>query len=337
MASSCDDARAWSTRPLHDALGAEVVGADTAALQSGSESVCKFLRSALDIGLGLLLLRVDTNLWDAAAMRNFTSCFGQLEDAPVDGNYERFLEPGDGRVHVFSKVPSARVFDTHSANEEQRHATVWDPRTGRPSWHTDQSFRSPPARFSSMYCVRAPAFGGDTLYAGAVAAYAALPPAQRKFIDTLSANHSYEALASHFRRQVAPALHSSEQQHLSAERRESHAALGAAVHPMTRPHASGGRSLYLAPTVIEAVVETCDPSTPVRATRALVDELAAHCTEPRFVYRHRWRAGDLVLWDNFATMHAAMALRDIDTGERTMWRTTVAATAESGADEPNQQ
>ena len=142
-------------------------------------------------------------------MLALSGIFGLVEHGDVDGSFETLLE-GDDRVHVFSKVPSARVFDgdatsvgagasseavdpaaaaaaaaASSADPEQ-----YDASTGQPSWHTDQSFRDPPPRASAMFCVSTPADGsGATLFAGTIAAHAALPEAERARLRQLCAAH----------------------------------------------------------------------------------------------------------------------------------------------------
>ena len=92
--------------------------------------------------------------------------------------------------------------------------------------------------------------------------------------------------------------------------------------PLVRVHpATGAKSLYVCPAVISHV-EGLDED----EGRALIDELIAHVTQPRFVYRHQWQNGDLVMWDNRAVLHTA-SLFDHERYQRLMYRTTVAGGA----------
>ena len=94
------------------------------------------------------------------------------------------------------------------------------------------------------------------------------------------------------------------------------------VHPLVRTHPETGRkSLYIGGNVVWEIV-----GMPYEEGRALLAELRAHATEDRFTYRHRWRRGDAVMWDNRCTLHSATPY-DEDKYDRLMHRTTMVGTA----------
>ena len=102
-----------------------------------------------------------------------------------------------GRVHEFATVPSSGVFQGKADD------TAWqyDAETGKPSWHTDQSFRSPRPLASAMYCLETPGDGvGQTVFCSTVAACEDLPARVRTRLEKLRAAHSYEQLSSSFQR-----------------------------------------------------------------------------------------------------------------------------------------
>ena len=176
------------------------------------------------------------------------------------------------------------------------------------SWHTDDSFMRKPCSLTMLYGVVVPSRGGDTQFTNMYAAYEALSPDMKARIDGLQVIHKYQ---------------SSRQTNRVTRRPESEMkAMPEATHPLVRPHPqTGRRALYLNANRMEQVV-----GLDRAASDALLDELIAHAIEPRFQYRHVWRQGDVVIWDNRCTMHKANA--DYPEGERRlMHRVVVAGTA----------
>ncbi|KAL1526569.1 hypothetical protein AB1Y20_015277 [Prymnesium parvum] len=292
-------------------------------------------------------------------MLTLSGIFGNVEASPPDGPFDSLLE-GDERVHVFSKVPSARVFDVPGPDEHQHECEIdadqYDPATGRPSWHTDQSFRSPPPRASAMFCVSTPSDGsGDTLFASTIDAFDALPQPLADVATRYLASHSYGQLHAsfkHFTRPTAeafgppqphtpapsPALGSeamagappeASAPPLLSPTRES--MLAPVLHPLAPVHrATDCRCLYLAPHAMASLQRIDQADQPAVGLdedaawhRQFIDKLAVHATSSRFRYRHRWRALDLIVWDNGCTMHAATRVTDAQASSRTMWRTTI--------------
>jgi taurine dioxygenase len=156
-------------------------------------------------------------------------------------------------------------------------------------WHTDDSFKAVPCSLTMLYGVVVPPSGGDTQFANMYAAYDALDAATRARIAGLRVIHRYDSSRKGTR--VAK---------LSAEEQ---AKVPEVTHPLVRTHPETGRkALYLNPNRMEQVV-----GMERAGSDRLLDELTAHAIQPRFQYRHRWRRGDIVVWDNRCTMHKANA------------------------------
>jgi alpha-ketoglutarate-dependent 2,4-dichlorophenoxyacetate dioxygenase len=161
---------------------------------------------------------------------------------------------------------------------------------GNRLWHTDASFQDPAGRYSMLSAKVVPPVAADTEYADMRAAYDALPEAEKARLEGLHAHHSI----AYSRQTLGFEFSENEQE-----------ALKGAVHPLVRTiPRSKRRSLYLA-SHASRIVEW-----PVPEGRLLLRDLIEHSTQPEFVYRHQWRAGDLVIWDNRATMHRARPFDD---------------------------
>jgi alpha-ketoglutarate-dependent 2,4-dichlorophenoxyacetate dioxygenase len=161
---------------------------------------------------------------------------------------------------------------------------------GNRRWHTDASFQDPPGRYSMLSAKVVPPVDADTEFADMRAAYDALPEGERPRLEGLTVHHSI----AYSRQTLGFEFSSSEQDVLKG-----------AIHPLVRTiPRSGRRSLYLA-SHASRIVEW-----PVPEGRLLLRDLIEHATQPRFVYRHQWRVGDLVIWDNRATMHRARPFDD---------------------------
>lgn len=155
-------------------------------------------------------------------------------------------------------------------------------------WHTDHSNDARPPKATVLHAVQLPERGGDTQFANTQAAYAALPDAMRRRIDGLQAIHVYQS--SHSARKLMA---------LSEENRAR--VPNAVIHPLVRAHPENGRKgLYLNPIRIEGILGMDH-----REALPLLDDLLEHTTQPVFQYRHQWRPGDLVLWDNRCLLHKA--------------------------------
>jgi taurine dioxygenase len=176
------------------------------------------------------------------------------------------------------------------------------------SWHTDDSFMRAPCSLTMLYGVVVPSRGGDTQFVNMYAAYEALPPEMRARLDGLKVIHKYQSNRQTNRVSRRPA--------------EEMAAMPEATHPLVRTHPETGRkALYLNANRMEQV-EGLDRA----ESDQLLDTLIAHATQPQFQYRHLWRQGDIVIWDNRCTMHKANA--DYPEGERRLMHRVIVAGTE---------
>jgi len=162
-------------------------------------------------------------------------------------------------------------------------------------WHTDHSNDTRPPKATVLHAVTLPDEGGDTQFANMAAAHAALPEKTRARIAGLTAIHVYQS--SHSARKLMSLA-------ASAKERVPNAVL----HPLVRTHPeSGAKSLYLNPIRIEGILGMDH-----KEALPLLNELLAHATQECFQYRHAWRQGDLVLWDNRCLLHKANGDYDMD-------------------------
>jgi taurine dioxygenase len=167
-------------------------------------------------------------------------------------------------------------------------------------WHSDLAPSLRPAGISFLRALRMPSVGGDTLFANMYAAYEALSPGMKKMIEGLSG------------------VYIRGRKGVTAEWEKENRRINPPVaQPLVRTHPLTGRkALYVSDSVRALEGMTAAESRP------LVEYLVRHATQPRFTYRHYWRADDLLVWDNRCTMH--LALGDYDPSEvRQLERTTV--------------
>lgn len=163
-------------------------------------------------------------------------------------------------------------------------------------WHTDHSNDVRPPKATVLHAVTLPDHGGDTQYANMAAAYASLPEPMRNRLDGLQAIHVYQS--SHSQRKL-----------MSLPDAAKERVPNAVLHPIVRTHPENGRkALYINPIRIEGILGLDH-----REALPLLTDLLAHATEERHQYRHKWRAGDLVMWDNRCLLHKANG--DYDMGQ----------------------
>lgn len=172
-------------------------------------------------------------------------------------------------------------------------------------WHSDLSFTLVPALGSVLRGIDIPPVGGDTMFANMTMAYDTLSDGMKRMIADLHAVHVGV-------RKIVD---------LTPDRaEETRKLIPPIAQPVVRTHPeTGKKALYIGEKVSSFVDMTEEESRP------LIDYLCRHATRPRFVYRHQWRADDILLWDNRCTMH--VALGDYEEGERRhLERTTVKGT-----------
>jgi alpha-ketoglutarate-dependent 2,4-dichlorophenoxyacetate dioxygenase len=180
---------------------------------------------------------------------------------------------------------------------------------GNRLWHTDSSFKRLPARASLLYARSIPPIGGHTEFADERAAYDALPEETKRRLESLVAEHSI----FHSRARLGFTNFSDEERQAMPPVPQ--------VLVRTIPE-SGRKSLYLASHAGRILGMSENDG------RALIDELVAHATQRQFVYTHRWRVHDLVIWDNRCTMHRGTDFDDLR-WKRDMQRATASDVANS--------
>jgi alpha-ketoglutarate-dependent 2,4-dichlorophenoxyacetate dioxygenase len=155
---------------------------------------------------------------------------------------------------------------------------------GNRLWHSDASFRAVPGALSMLFARVVPPIGGETEFADLRAAHDALTPDLQANVANLMTEHSI----FHSRGQLGFT------DYTDAER----AALPSVSHPLVRIHPGSGRkTLYMGAHASHII------GWPMPEGRLLLRDLMEHATQREFVYRHAWRVGDLVIWDNRCTLH----------------------------------
>ncbi|MGH6672044.1 MAG: TauD/TfdA dioxygenase family protein [Xanthobacteraceae bacterium] len=156
------------------------------------------------------------------------------------------------------------------------------------TFHTDHTNRPCPPKATTLFAVELPSSGGDTQYVNVHDAYDDLPDKTKERIKGLKAVHVYESKYSP--RKLAG---------LNEESRRNLPPPG--VHPLVRTHPENGRKgLFLNPVRMESIVGMEDAD-----ALGLIEELMRHATQKKYEYRHKWRHGDWVIWDNRSVMHQA--------------------------------
>ncbi len=226
----------------------------------------------------------------AAQFLAFAKRFGPPQPHVID----QFHHPDDANILILSNVK----------------------RDGKPTglqdagsyFHTDYSYLPVPARATTLYSRVVPRSGGETLFANQQAAYDDLPEAMKRRIEPLQAIHHYGN--RHDVNQTSRTAASV----LSAEQK---AKMPVITHPIARPHPLTGRkALYAVSGSSFGIVGMADDE-----ARELLDELAAHSTQPRYQLRFKYGVGDIVIWDNAALLHSATLIDPDDA--RTLWRVTL--------------
>ncbi len=163
---------------------------------------------------------------------------------------------------------------------------------GAAFWHQDMAFEEVPSNVTIVHALEVPEAGGETLFADMWAAYDALDTETKALIDGKRARHRYGNRADEDYRTRTKAMELTE---------EEQAQVRDVFHPLVLAHpATGRRGLYGVASTSRGIEGMED-----EAARALLDRLAEHAGQDRFVHAYRYRVGDIVLWDNFSLMHRA--------------------------------
>lgn len=205
----------------------------------------------------------------------FGRAFGEME-----GHAQQdFVLPGHPEIYVLSnRVADGKPVGAHNDGI---------------GWHTDYGFKAEPVMCTMLHAIAVPDEGSDTLLADQCAAYESLSEKRRAHLDTLSMIHSYQYLMSsrdHNRKELSP---------------EVKAANPDVIHPLVRTHPADGRKALWVSGGTRGFVGMDQAE-----SFALIDELIGLVTQEQFVYRHRWRVGDILVWDNRCTLHTGTLFDD---------------------------
>ena len=275
---------------LHPLLGAEISGVELVV--PVDEPTADEIRAAWE-RYGVLVFR-DQPITDEQQIA-FSRHFGALEIFPQSANRSSSL-PEIFRVTNVGEDDRIRPVES----EGGRYSTlIW-------VWHSDSSYRQVPAKGAVLHAVEVVKKGGDTLFASMFAAYEQMPAELKERIAKREVRHSFP--------------YSRTLQNLPPMDPEEEAKVPPVNHPLVRVHPDGRRSLFVSGTYMEKVV-----GMEAAEGRELLDELMAWATEERFVYRHRWRPNDLLMWDNRWLIHVVEPFEH-GVERRVMHRTTIAGT-----------
>jgi alpha-ketoglutarate-dependent 2,4-dichlorophenoxyacetate dioxygenase len=277
--------------PLHPTLGAEVRGVDLT--RPVPPEIFVEIEGAFNRH-GILVFP-EQPVTDEQQLA-FSRRFGPLEVNPNYAGATMRLRPDVADISNLD--PEGRVL----ARDDRRNLF----NLGNQLWHTDSSFKRVPAKCSLLSARELPSpgpmGGGETEFADLRAAWDALPEARKRQLDGLVVEHSI--------------FRSRSQIGFADFNDEIFRELPPVTQALVRHHPASGRaSLYLASHASHIV------GWPVDEGRALIEELIAFATQPEFVHQHRWRVGDLVIWDNRCTMHRGRPYDDAQ--RRVLHRTTV--------------
>jgi len=279
----------FTVNPLSPVLGAEITGLDIA--QPMGENLAKDIRQSwLDAG-GLLVIRDQTLTTEQHIQfsRHFGPLFGAPGETPLQETVSRYLHPDHPEIYrVSNRVENGKPKGRAGAGTY---------------WHSDVSFKQRPASVSIMHAIEIPDIGGDTLFCNMTAAYEALSGAMKEMLAPLHAHHDFaQTAATQFAKPVVI------EEDLKGDNR--------AIHPVVRTHGDTGRkSLYVNPGMTTGLDNFDDEESAV-----LLGFLFDHATQPEFTFRHHYRQGDVVMWDNRSLMH--YAINDYGDQPRYMERTT---------------
>lgn len=280
------DSGALPLNPLSEARAAEIDALDLSRPLS-SETVTALRRALLDYPI--LVFRGQSLSKEVQAA--FSARFGELE----------------GHIGKLSDGSTFPLVHTLTNLDGAGNVINMDVAKLNYFWHTDKSYHAVPSFVTILHALAVPPDGGDTQFSNARMAYAALPMAMKAWLDGLTAVHDW--VASRVNSGTSPATEEQKRERPPVS------------HPLVRTHPeTGEKSLYLGVHVshIERMAGA--------ESAALLDELTRHLGDERFTYTHRWRVGDVVMWDNRCLHHRALDNYDISAHPRELNRTVVVGT-----------
>jgi taurine dioxygenase len=283
----------FTARPLSWQTGTEILGLDLTRSDKIPAAVIDRLWQLL-CERGILLFR--DQFVNHEQHLDFTRRFGPLAES---GFLSRYAPEGYPDLFTVTNI--------------RKNGVKSETEVAAAQWHADQSFLPRPARGSLLRCVESPEVGGDTMFANMYQAYETLSDGLKQMLDGQLAFHT---------------LFSSRARVLDGRKpptEEEMARMGGAMHPVVITHPDTGRKALF---ISDQVVDHFDGWT-IAESKPLLDYLYAHASQPAFTYRHAWRPGDIIFWDNRCTQHYTPVdydLKNVDAPEnrRLMFRSTLA-------------
>lgn len=284
-------------KPLHPLFAAELIGADLT--QEPSPELIDTVENAM-AQYGVLVIR-DAHITDEQQI-HFSRAFGPLEIP------SRLRDAAPTPTRKRRVAPELFIAGNLDLNGNIRpYGGGQDLGKGAERFHTDSSFHSMPTKWSMLLGVETPppSVGGDTWFVDARAAYDDLPEPMKDRIENLVGLHDFWK-----GRQLA-----GYKGEITAQQRKI-VPFPTVEHPIVRTMPNGRKTLFIGGHCI-GIKGMAD-----KEGLALIEQLYAHATQEKYIYRHKWRQWDLTIWDNRCTMHAATPLYS-DEYRRDMRRTTV--------------
>jgi taurine dioxygenase len=270
-------------QPLTGVFAAEISGINLASLSDGDLAELRAVMCAHEV----VVVRGQT--LEPAQQSAFSARLGPFGEVPFIATMDEFPEV----IRVVKEADEGAAFNFGGA------------------WHSDFSFQNEPPSFTILSAVDVPAWGGDTCFASMTAAWNALHEPMQIRLRALNAVHSARDAYS----PKMQALHTgmSGMQIVCDESANDHR-----VHPLVPVHPETGKEvLFFNRAYVRDIEEM-----PNDEAQSLMSFLHLHTTDVKFMYRHRWQSGDVVIWDNRSTQH--VALNDYAGFRRELRRTTIA-------------
>lgn len=270
-------------QPLTGVFAAEISGIDLASLSDGDLAELRAVMCAHEV----VVVRGQT--LEPAQQSTFSARLGPFGEVPFIATMDEFPEV----IRVVKEADEGAAFNFGGA------------------WHSDFSFQNEPPSFTILSAVDVPPWGGDTCFASMTAAWNALHEPMQIRLRALNAVHSARDAYS----PKMQALHTgmSGMQIVCDESANDHR-----VHPLVPVHPETGKELLFFNRAYVRDIENM----PNDEAQSLMSFLHLHTTDVKFMYRHRWQSGDVVIWDNRSTQH--VALNDYAGFRRELRRTTIA-------------
>ena len=267
-----NDISTLAHRHLSRGFGAEILDFDAA---NASDEALQNAQKLFDENGALLMRNQKMRPED---LKRFLSTFGELEGHTL----KQFTleKEGHPEIYILSNIEKdGKPIGAHNDGV---------------GWHTDYSYMECPVKCTMLYAVQVPDEGSDTLLADCCAAYDAMSDEMREKTANLKLHHSYKYFMEtreHGRMKIS---------------KEIEDRTPDVIHPLIRTHPANGRkALWPSTGTVKEVVGMEGPE-----GLAYLDELVEFVTQDRFVHRHKWAVGDLLMWDNRCTLHTGTLFDD---------------------------